>query len=118
MSSLSVGSNGSRENNLSGLMLARQTGPMVRDDQKPSQDNIGKACSHGRSLALGAGASELLVLAVHCTEHPLKLKMKFQQDNSDRYELADTVSTEHMCTSSDDRIRRDIEAYWTILPRW
>ena len=74
-------------------MLARQTGPMVRDDQKPSQDNIGKACSHGRSLALGAGASELLVLAVHCTEHPLKLKMKFQQDNSGRNELADTVST-------------------------
>ena len=41
--------------------------------------------------------------------------MKFQQDNSDRYELADTVSTEHMCTSSDYRIRHDIKAYWTIF---
>ena len=58
---------------------------------------------------------ELLVLAVHCSEHPLKSKMKSQQDNSGRYELADTASTEHMCTSSDDRIRHYIVAYRTIF---
>ena len=58
---------------------------------------------------------ELLVLAVHSSEHPLKSKMKSQQDNSGRYELTDTASTEHMCTSSDDRIRHDIVADWTIF---
>ena len=58
LSSLSVGSNGSRENNNLGLMLVRQTGPMMRDDQELSNDNIvGEASSHGRSSPLGAGAS-------------------------------------------------------------
>ena len=57
LSSLSVGSNGSRENNNLGLMLVRQTGPMMREDQELSRDNMGEASSHGRSSPLGAGAS-------------------------------------------------------------
>jgi len=55
------------------------------------------------------------VLAVHGLEHPLKQKMRSQQCNLSGYELANTVTTEHMRTSSDDRIRHDIETYWTIL---
>jgi hypothetical protein len=58
---------------------------------------------------------ELLVLGVHCAEHPLKSKMRSQRSNLGRYELADTATTEYVCTSSDDRIRHDIIAYWAIF---
>ena len=58
---------------------------------------------------------ELLVLVVHCSEHPLKSKMRSQQNNLGTYELTNAAPTEHMCTSSDDRIRHDIVAYWTIF---